>query len=286
MNNRLATLLNSLGMQPRSIHSVSGGDINDSYHITCQSGKGYFVKINRPGEPKDIIKTEAQGLEMMKKAGVHILPDTIRWAENKNDACLILPFYKTKKASVKEWEHFFRQLASMHQISNEVFGGPDNYIGFLPQENSNFNNWIPFYRENRLLPQLRLAYQKGYIKSQYEKKWSHLFDNLPEIMPVERPALIHGDLWGGNIISTESGVILIDPCPHYGHREMDLGMMMLFSGIPLQQYINSYEEVYPLEKGLWDRIEIYQLYYLLVHLNMFGTAYLPGVQRILKKFSG
>lgn len=287
MDERLRPLLKSLEITPARVHTVGGGDINDSYRIETSRGQEYFVKINRFDQSKMIIVTEARGLEMMKQAGVDIIPEDVRWAENANDACLVMPYYtRSPYPGEVEWARFFEQLAHMHRITHEFFGGEDNYIGLLPQDNSPRNNWVPFFRENRLEPQLKLAKDDGYFTSRDVRSWDGLFKNLPRIMPIERPALIHGDLWSGNVLSTGKKILLIDPCPHYGHREMDLGMMELFSGIPVQGYLPVYHEIYPLKEDLSDRIELYQLYYLLVHLNLFGAAYLPGVQRIIKKFSG
>ncbi len=287
MNDQVVQLLLSGDIRSTQVESVSGGDINDSYKVTTDQDVDYFVKVNRPDQSKNIIITEAHGIEMMKSAGVTMLPAEVRCIENAQDALLIMPFYATAdNPSDRKWNSFFRELALMHQFTREDFGGEDNYIGLLPQINTRRNNWVPFYRENRLRPQLELAYEKGYFTSSEVKTWDHLFTNLPQFMPIERPSLLHGDLWSGNIISTPEGILLIDPCPYYGHREMDFGMMELFSGFPIRQHLAAYEEVYPLTEGLFERIELYQLYYLLVHLNLFGTAYLPGVQRIIKKFSG
>lgn len=286
MDERLGPLLASLGIRPDRVQIVTGGDINESFRIET-NGKDYFVKINRPDQPKMIITTEAQGLKMMKQAGVNIIPDNVLLAENEKDACLVMSFYSSSQSPGKvEWTRFFEQLAHMHRITHEAFGGADNYIGLLPQDNSPRNNWVPFFRENRLEPQLKLAEANGYFTLQDLKRWEGLFENLPRIIPIERPALIHGDLWSGNVLSTGKMILLIDPCPYYGHREMDFGMMELFSGIPVQKYLPVYHEIYPLEDGLSERIELYQLYYLLVHLNIFGAAYLPGVRRIINKFSG
>lgn len=287
MNERVTHLLHSMDLRPTRMESVSGGDINDSYRVTSKEGTHYFVKINRFDQSKQIITAEARGIEMMRSAGVSMLPGEVRWSENAQDALLIMPFYAViNNPSSNEWRSFFRELALMHRISQEDFGGEDNFIGLLPQDNTSRNNWVPFYRENRLRPQLKLAFDKEYFTSSDVKTWDRLFENLPEFMPIERPSLVHGDLWSGNIISTREGILLIDPCPYYGHREMDFGMMELFSGFPIREHLAVYEDVYPLTDGLFERIELYQLYYLLVHLNLFGTAYLPGVQRIIKKFSG
>ncbi|MBY5958429.1 fructosamine kinase family protein [Membranicola marinus] len=287
MENRLVQLLRSISIDPLQMTPVSGGDINDAFKVSTEQGKHLFAKINSSGQPKQIITAESQGLQMMKSAGVTMIPSDIRFAEDEENALLVMPFYEVLPDSDDAiWQSFFRNLALMHQLSQGDFGGADNFIGRFPQRNTRRNNWVPFYLDNRLKPQLQRALDQGYFSMDDKATWERLFENLPQWMPIERPALVHGDLWRGNIISTRDGILMIDPCPYYGHREMDFAMMALFSGFPIPEYLPVYEEVYPLSAGLFERIELYQLYYLLVHLNMFGTAYLPGVQRIIKKFSG
>lgn len=280
---RLNNLLRLLGISVRELAPVSGGDINESYRVTSADGIDYFVKINPPGSDKKVITTEAQGLDLLKENGVRFIPEDYRCAENENAACLVMPFYPMQPPSDKDWRIFFENLATMHLISAEYFGGRDNYIGRLPQVNTSRNNWINFYWDCRLKPQLELAAGKGYFSREEQGQWHELRAALAEICPIEKPALIHGDLWNGNILSTARGILLIDPCPCFGHREMDLGMMTLFSGFPVDRHIEAYQAVFPLQKGWRERLEVYQLYYLLAHLNMFGTAYLPGVQRIIRE---
>lgn len=286
MNPRLRSLLDSMEMPADRITPVQGGDINDSFRVYGNGNREWFVKVNKSGQPKEIITTEFHGLEMMRTLGVKALPSEVRHAENSQDACLVMPFYKkSTRVDESDWSEFFQNLALMHLISQEVFGGSDNFIGALPQVNTFRNNWVPFFRANRLLPQWHMALEQGWFTSGDTKNWEGLLGKLPELMPIERPALVHGDLWSGNVHPTEEGILMIDPCPYFGHREMDLAMMQLFSGIPVESFLSEYENVYPLEPGLAERIEIYQLYYLLVHLNLFGSSYLPAVRRIIQRFS-
>ena len=287
MYERLLTLLELDNIHPTQIQKVSGGDINDSFQVQTQDGTHLFVKINFPNQPIDILISESQGLEMMGKAGVINIPTGVNLRIHQSDAALIMPFYTPGNTpQTSEWMVFFENLGRMHLLTNEYFGGRNNFIGTLPQINHPRNNWIPFFRENRLQPQFTLAMDRGYLDRNDLVKFDRLLLRLPEYIPIERPALIHGDLWSGNILSTATkGILMIDACPYYGHREMDFAMMTLFSGVPVKKDLPSYEEIYPLTPGLMDRIEIYQLYYLLTHLNMFGAAYLPGIRRIIHNFS-
>lgn len=287
MYERLLTLLQFDDIHPTQIQKVSGGDINDSYQVQTQDGTWLFVKINFPNQPIDILVAESDGLEMMGKAGIINIPSDVNLRIHQSDAALIMPFYNPGNTpQPSEWMVFFENLGRMHLLTNEYFGGRDNFIGTLPQINRPRNNWIPFFRENRLQPHFTQAMDNGYLDHHDLGQFDRLLARLPEYIPVERPALVHGDLWSGNILPTATkGILMIDPCPYYGHREMDFAMMTLFSGVPVNKYLPLYEAIYSLTPGLMNRIEIYQLYYLLTHLNMFGVAYLPGIRRILRYFS-
>ncbi|HER40768.1 MAG TPA: fructosamine kinase, partial [Salinimicrobium catena] len=156
-----------------------------------------------------------------------------------------------------------------------------NYIGSLPQYNHHHDSAADFYIQERLEPQFRMALDAGYAFHGLEK----IFQVFSEMIPKEAPALIHGDLWSGNYISNEQGLpCLIDPAVSYGPREMDLAMMKLFGGFP-EEVFDQYDSLFPVEPGFKDRIEMWQLYYLLVHLNIFGSSYLGQVKNILTRFS-
>lgn len=285
MDQRMVRLLDLLNIRAVSARPVPGGDINDSFRITDEEGNIYFLKINREESPKEIITAEAEGLDMMKELGVKIIPQNYRSASTPEEAGLLMPFYESRSPDAEAWIGFFEALARMHLITSEYFGGRDNFIGSLPQVNTHRNNWANFYRDHRLQPQLEKAGRAGYFTKKEQKEWPRLHQVIAALCPVEKPSLIHGDLWNGNILSTAEGILLIDPCPYFGHREMDLGMMSLFSGFPVESYIRYYNAVYPLAPKWEDRMEVYQLYYLLVHLNLFGTAYLPGVKRIIRQLT-
>ena len=156
----------------------------------------------------------------------------------------------------------------------------DNYCGSTKQENAWTPDWETFWKNRRLGPQIRLA--KNYLDQNTRSSFHALYKRLPEILGDtlnDSPALLHGDLWGGNHLADQSGnPVIIDPAVYYGHREADLAMTTLFSGYP-RDFHESYENDYPLKPGFWEkRIHLYQLYHLLNHLNIFGASYLSGVQ--------
>ena len=157
----------------------------------------------------------------------------------------------------------------------------DNYIGSLAQSNKKHADWISFFMEERIRPQLKLAMDKKLIDEGTVKQFDKLFDHFDRLIPKEKPALLHGDLWNGNfLVSDSSRAALIDPAVYFGHREMDLAMTTLFGGFDSEFY-RAYDEVFPLEKGFEKRVDIHNLYPLLVHVNLFGGGYVRQVKAVL-----
>lgn len=177
-------------------------------------------------------------------------------------------------------------LAKLHRNSAENFGlDQDNYIGSLPQSNAHAVNWAEFFAAQRIEPQLRMAADGNFFSSAERKNFDRLLSRIDDIVPQEKPALIHGDLWSGNYLyDAEGKPVLIDPAVYYGHREMDIAMMHLFGGFAPEVF-RSYNERFPLESGWKDRVDFHNLYPLLVHVNLFGGGYAGQVKSILRKFA-
>lgn len=136
----------------------------------------------------------------------------------------------------------------------------------------------------RLQPLVKLAYDSGLLDGQDARRMEILYKKLPEILPVEPPSLIHGDLWSGNyMVGNDGNPCIIDPAVYYGHREMDIAMSKLFGGFSPEFY-RAYNEEYPMVKGWEKRVELNQLYPLLVHVNLFGEGYNRQVRQILKDY--
>jgi fructosamine-3-kinase len=176
-----------------------------------------------------------------------------------------------------------RGLAALHAFGAPVFGlDHDNFIGRLPQVNATLPTWAEFYRARRLEPQLRMAVDRGRASPVMQEAFAHLLPRLEELVgPPETPARLHGDLWGGNAMVDEQGrPCLIDPAVYGGHREVDLAMMRLFGGFGPRVFA-AYQEAFPLAPGHQDRMPLYQLYFLLVHVNLFGGAYVIQVEQAL-----
>ncbi|MCP4437344.1 MAG: fructosamine kinase family protein [Aureispira sp.] len=266
------------------MQTVQGGDINDTYRLDAANAY-YFIKINSASQFPDMFKQEAAGLQLLGQAQAIETAKTLWIGQEGDDAYLILAYIHTGVKGKKFWEDFGRELASLHQRTSSHFGLENsNYIGSLVQYNRKESKWTTFYIEQRLRPQLDLAIQQERIDRSTILKFEQLFKVLESICPEEKPSLIHGDLWSGNYMVGQRGQpILIDPAVAYASREMDLAMMQLFGGFDQQLYA-AYNEVYPLLKDWKNRIPLYQIYYLMVHVNLFGGSYLSSVQQALKNY--
>jgi len=173
----------------------------------------------------------------------------------------------------------------MHKnCPSEQFGfTSNNFIGRLDQLNDFYNSFLDFYVNCRLDPQTKMAFDSNLFSKKEINAMAKLYNKLDDLIPIEKASLIHGDLWNGNVLWSETKVFLIDPAVAYSHRESDLAMMHLFGGFP-ECCFEAYAECYPLEKGWRERMDLFQLYYLLVHVNLFGASYVQSVKKILEKY--
>lgn len=180
------------------------------------------------------------------------------------------------------WKTLGEQLAQLHHHSHKSFGlDHNNYIGSLVQLNEPLSSWIEFFIHRRLEPQLRLLNPPPRVIKQFEQ----LYAKLPQLMPDEKPALLHGDLWSGNLITNAHGLpCLIDPAVYFGHREAELALTRLFGGFP-NDFYEAYTDTSPLPSGFEDRVDLYNLYPLLVHANLFGGGYTDQALSIVARFS-
>jgi len=266
-----------------SYQFLSGGDINTALRINTPRG-GYFVKWNE-NAADDLFACEAAGLGLLKTAEAIRVPNVILTGRKGEKTYLLLEYVSSSRPKRDYWTSFGTQLAALHRRSNPAFGLEyDNYIGSLRQTNTLTRNGIQFFIESRLKVQAGLAlYNQQLPKGLYDA-FLRLFEKLPGMLPGEEPALVHGDLWSGNVLVDDRGVAcLIDPAVHYGLREAEIAFTRLFGGFP-EDFYGAYHAAFPLAPGFEERIEIYNLYPLLVHLNLFGAAYMPGIEKVLRKF--
>lgn len=268
-------LESELGQKISSLKSLSGGCISDAFRLTLENNFSLFLKFNSEVKNDMFIK-EANGLKEIKKSNTIRVPSVIK-ATNE---FILLEFIEPGKQKKNFFEDFGRMFASMHKFSNEHFGFyENNFIGSNEQDNiaddEEKNNWVKFYFNKRILFQVELAEKLGNSTSELRESVSALENKIEEIIGSsnDKPSLLHGDLWGGNYMVDENGnACLIDPAVYYGNREADLAMTKLFGGFNSEFY-SSYNETFPLADGYEYRENIYKLYHVLNHLNLFGRSY-------------
>jgi fructosamine-3-kinase len=267
-----------LGVAVTAAQPLAGGDINQAYATTFADGRELFVKTNRC-PPAGMYEAEARGLRWLGSTGALRVPEVIAFDER----FLILELVRTGRPARSFDEDLGRGLAVLHATCPLEFGlDHDNFIGPLAQSNRPTARWSDFYAHQRLEPQLRRATDSGRTSATIARGMRRLLARLDGLVgPVEPPARLHGDLWGGNLMCDERGApCLIDPAVYAGHREVDLAMMRLFGGFSARTF-QAYHEVFPLGDGHEDRVPLYQLYPLLVHLNLFGGSYRASVESAL-----
>ena len=278
-----AALKQRLGTAVKSARSLSGGDINEAFEVALEDGNRIFVKTH-PNPPSGMFEAEAHGLRWLNEAGAVRLPEVLAFS-NDVPAYLALELLTPGKRTPSFDEELGRGLAALHAHGAPSFGlDRDNFIGMLPQSNTPVDDWPSFYWRRRLETQLQLATDRGLIDSATGNQFQALQRVLADRAgPSEPPSRLHGDLWGGNLHADDGGrPCLIDPAVYGGHREVDLAMMRLFGGFS-ERVFAAYEEAWPLAPGAEARVPVYQLYPLLVHVNLFGGAYVGSVKRALSE---
>ncbi|MFO7178679.1 MAG: fructosamine kinase family protein [Pseudomonadota bacterium] len=275
-----------LGRRILGAKAVSGGDINEAAVLELDGGPRVFVKWN-PRAPAAMFAAEARGLAWLADAKALRIPNVLAVSEPGDAAqFLVLEWIAPGRPGAGFDERLGRGLAALHRAGAPSFGfEQDNFIGSLPQENAPAPTWAEFFALRRLDPQVRRAVDGGRASYSMRRAFERLFARLPDLVgPEEPPARLHGDLWGGNLHVDEDGEpCLIDPAVYGGHREVDLAMMRLFGGFS-ERVFAAYAEAYPLQPGAEQRVSLYQLYPLLVHLNLFGGSYGASVERALARY--
>lgn len=263
---------------------VAGGCINSTYWLTTTEGS-FFLKWNEASLHR-MFEAEDAGLKYLNEASPIHTPKVIAYRSAERHSYLLLEWIEKGTQSSDFWQQFGHQLATQHRKTHESFGlDHDNFIGSLDQINSLHTDWYEFFIECRLKPQLALAEAKGLVDHAILTHFEILYKKLPELVPKEPPALLHGDLWSGNfMVNAQGGASIFDPAIHFGHRETELAFTTLFGGFS-DSFYESYSEEHPLSPGFQNRIAIHNLYPLLVHVNLFGHSYLSGITQTLKQFT-
>jgi fructosamine-3-kinase len=297
----------ALGSEVVSAARARGGDINDAFDVTLADGRRVFVKTNARAEPRmlasqrpssaahpssrpdfvgpSMFHCEARGLDWLRDANAIRVPAVLAVGQNETPFLVLERIASAPPA--RDFEALLGQrLAHLHRAGATRFGFDEaNFIADLPQDNSPCDTWPAFYIARRLQPQLRAAIDSGRAPARWTRDFDRLFARVPELAgPPEPPARLHGDLWTGNVLADEHGApCLIDPAVYGGHREVDLAMLRLFGGVGPRCFA-AYDETWPLALDHADRVRLYQLYPLLVHVNLFGGSYVQSVENTVHAY--
>lgn len=268
-------------IETRSV--VGGGCINTGYRVQG-NGAAFFVKLNEPGR-LPMFEAEAAGLAEIARSNTVRVPRPVCHGANAEASWLALEWIELHAAGSGGMRELGRALARLHRVTSERYGWHrDNTIGATPQVNTPGTDWVAFWREHRLGYQLQLAARNGY-RGRLQEDGARLMEKLPEFFKDYRPApsLLHGDLWSGNAGFDANGVpVIYDPAVYYGDREADLAMTELFGDFSPDFY-SSYRAEYPLDAGYATRKDLYNLYHVLNHLNLFGGGYGAQAERMIAK---
>lgn len=268
-----------------TIKRIQGGSINEAFYVRTIDAE-FFMKFHSHS-PKGFFKSEATGLRLMKETRTISVPNYLSYSDQPGKAFLLLEWIEGKKT--KDTEVILGQkLAKLHQCFGRMHGfESDTYIGLLPQPNELNANWLEYYRTFRLGGQMKQGIDQGLVKGTRRKQLEKLMESLDEWVPsFVEPSHLHGDLYSGNWIVGPGGEpYVVDPSFLYGDRHFEIAYTELFGGFSTKFY-ESYEDNYPLRKDYEDVKPIYQLYYLLAHLNLFGESYGETIDAILHRYVG
>jgi len=267
---------NSIGahLQAAPSSRVHGGSINECYRWQSDGGP-VFVKI-APARSIVMFEAEAAGLEELRAAEAVRVPRVLGTGRHAQNAWLALEWIRIGRASAAADSLLGEQLARQHRRTAATFGWHrSNTIGSTPQINDPASDWVAFFRERRLRYQLDLAARSGH-RGRLWQRGELLLDHVSDLFTTYQPAasLLHGDLWGGNRAADEKGrPVIYDPAVYFGDREADIAMTRLFGGFGTDFYC-AYTAAWPPDAGAAARSDLYNLYHVLNHLNLFGAGYL------------
>ena len=267
---------------PRTPSSIGGGCINQALKLS-DGERHWFVKTNE-ADRLDMFEAEAEGLNAIADTHAIGVPRALCSGISGDRSYLVTDYIEQGRQRHDSQAKAGRQLADMHRSSAQQFGWHrDNTIGATHQPNDWTADWIDFWREHRLGFQLQLAARRGYagrLQSSGEQLLAR-FDSLIDHAPA--PSLLHGDLWSGNItFDIDANPMIFDPAVYYGDREADLAMTELFGGFAADFYA-AYREAWPVDPGYQVRRQLYNLYHVLNHLNLFGGGYASQAQGLIDR---
>lgn len=270
----------------RFVESLQGGCIHNVALARRTAGQDIAVKWNHAQHAGSLI-AEVKGLDLLASAGALRVPEIWHSGEAAGYHLLAMEYIAPGQKGRSFWEHTGQQLAQQHQLTASAYGlDHHNFIGSLPQDNSPETDGIRFFAQHRLRAQMELPVARSLLTPALRSGLESLMDRLPDLLPAMPPSLLHGDLWSGNLLCDAAGLpVLIDPAVYYGCREAEIAYTTLFDHFP-DAFYDAYQSVMPLLPGWRERSPIYNLYPLLVHLNLFGQGYVQPITQTLSRYSG
>ncbi len=288
MEREIPAIANKSGFRITSHRPVIGGDISQGFCVTGEHGK-LMLKLNEAGKYPGMFERESEGLHWLAKAAGLKVPAVKNIGIHMHCQYMWLEWMDAGTPGKSFWEDLAIGLGKIHRQTSELFGWhSNNYIGSLVQLNDRSPKWSLFYAAQRIMPLVVLLYNSKVFNDATVKDAESMCNRLPGLFPTEPPALLHGDLWSGNfmaVASEDGGVVpaVFDPAVYFGHREMDLGMSLLFGGFDNRFYA-SYESNFDLDKQWRKRVSLTQLYPLLVHAVLFGGSYISRCKTIFEEW--
>jgi len=295
----IETTLQTIGFaEVCSVQAVSGGDINEAFRLHNRAGETLFLKTHSH-PPPGMFAAEARGLAALRAAFASTEREVslhVPQVHGFGERFLLLEDLGTQARASDFAEHLGRGLARLHRCRGPAFGffetneqgqeiRLDNYCGLTAQPNPHTQCGVEFFAEHRLRYQARLAASQGFLDKADRKAIDALCARLPALIPEQPPSLIHGDLWSGNVCADPAGApSLIDPAAHWGWAEAEIAMTRMFGGFPTRFY-EAYVEAHPLAPGWEQRLDLYNLYHALNHVNLFGSSYLSRVRATVRQYT-
>ena len=290
MKENLSQLLESIYGNPiqiKSFEAIGGGCINETQALKLSNGERVFLKSN-PSAPKNFFTAEADGLRLLERSkNGPSVPRPLGISTESNPQFLLLEYIESSSPKIGFASRFGQALAAMHRETQEQYGlDYDNFIGKTVQKNDLELDGLVFFREHRIRFQQELARKTRGLPTSIDKRLDLFCEKLETLLNLkdEKPALLHGDLWSGNYFASHDQVpYIFDPAVYFGLREADLAMTEMFGRLP-EEFYSAYHEVFPTQPGYPERKDLYNLYHLLNHYNLFGGSYLEQADRVVRGF--
>jgi protein-ribulosamine 3-kinase len=265
---------------------IKSGRVADIWKLKLSSGC-YCIKQYKDSSALLRQQAEMKDLSLLSELIPDAIPKMHKDLANHCDGHLIcLDWIENNGPGNPSRSSAAELISALHQKNADYAGlHYDNFIGELTQYNSEATDWPSFWVSSRLLPQLNLAIENKFLQAGELKNLEKYISGITAYLPdLNSFSLLHGDLWNGNVLTDQMGrSFLIDPAVYYGDTWVDLAMTKLFGGFAPEFYDEYFERSNIDSKGE-ELIPHYQLYYLMVHLNMFGRSYYPDVARIVHRY--